>query len=176
MCPHENGGSMHAEESTPEMVAIPLANGKRGPVNGTQNGYTQNDQQRKNPYAPRASDFLSNVSNFCIIESTLRGPSITITHCTLIVSFMCLGPCRRRTICQCLLRHQDQNSDRQSPRCLRRRVHRTHIACSLGTISSGLYSHLQAQPQSQGPYPHQVSYGRRQDRCRNRYSKSFSSC
>lgn len=27
----------------------------------------------RNPYAPRYSDFLSNVSNFKIIESTLRG-------------------------------------------------------------------------------------------------------
>ena len=29
--------------------------------------------QRANPYAPRASDFLNNISNFKIIESTLRG-------------------------------------------------------------------------------------------------------
>ena len=31
------------------------------------------ETQRHNPYAPRASDFLNNVSNFKIIESTLRG-------------------------------------------------------------------------------------------------------
>lgn len=37
------------------------------------NGHSQ--QQRRNPYAPRASDFLNNVSNFKIIESTLRGMS-----------------------------------------------------------------------------------------------------
>ncbi|KAG6332496.1 hypothetical protein ID866_6598 [Astraeus odoratus] len=34
------------------------------------NGHHQ--QQHRNPYAPRASDFLNNVSNFKIIESTLR--------------------------------------------------------------------------------------------------------
>jgi len=31
------------------------------------------ERQNLNPYAPRASDFLSNISNFNIIESTLRG-------------------------------------------------------------------------------------------------------
>jgi len=31
------------------------------------------EAQKQNPYAPRASDFLSNISNFNIIESTLRG-------------------------------------------------------------------------------------------------------
>lgn len=39
-------------------------NGANGHSSGTQN---------RNPYAPRASDFLNNVSNFKIIESTLRG-------------------------------------------------------------------------------------------------------
>ena len=37
------------------------------------NGVNGHHQQRHNPYAPRASDFLNNVSNFKIIESTLRG-------------------------------------------------------------------------------------------------------
>lgn len=32
-----------------------------------------NTQANSNPYAPRYSDFLSNVQNFKIIESTLRG-------------------------------------------------------------------------------------------------------
>jgi homocitrate synthase len=64
------------------MVHVPLTNDngttKRGTsanVNGF-NGYTAQDSaQNRNPYAPRPSDFLSNVSNFNIIESTLRGPS-----------------------------------------------------------------------------------------------------
>jgi len=37
------------------------------------NGFSSAHTQRRNPYAPRASDFLNNVSNFKIIESTLRG-------------------------------------------------------------------------------------------------------
>jgi homocitrate synthase len=37
------------------------------------NGSTPSRTQNRNPYAPRASDFLNNVSNFKIIESTLRG-------------------------------------------------------------------------------------------------------
>ncbi|KAI0291914.1 homocitrate synthase [Multifurca ochricompacta] len=48
------------------------ANGSNGTAhrNGT-NGHISTTQ-RRNPYAPRASDFLNNVSNFKIIESTLR--------------------------------------------------------------------------------------------------------
>lgn len=38
------------------------------------NGHHHNPATAKlNPYAPRYADFLSNVSNFNIIESTLRG-------------------------------------------------------------------------------------------------------
>lgn len=37
------------------------------------NGSASIHTQRRNPYATRASDFLNNVSNFKIIESTLRG-------------------------------------------------------------------------------------------------------
>lgn len=48
---------------------VHTTNGKRG---STRSNLPRTDQQR-NPYAPRASDFLSNVSNFNIIESTLRG-------------------------------------------------------------------------------------------------------
>ena len=40
---------------------------------GRTNGFASSNTQRRNPYAPRASDFLNNVSNFKIIESTLRG-------------------------------------------------------------------------------------------------------
>ncbi|KAJ7123347.1 HMGL-like-domain-containing protein [Mycena filopes] len=74
MCPHENGDSLPSGPS--EMVEVPLGNssGKRGTsakVNGF-NGHTQSQEQARNPYAPRPSDFLSNISNFNIIESTLR--------------------------------------------------------------------------------------------------------
>ena len=44
-------------------------NGANGHSNGTQN----RRPNPRNPYAPRASDFLNNVTNFKIIESTLRG-------------------------------------------------------------------------------------------------------
>ena len=62
-----------------EMVAIPTGkvkglNGINGHSNGTVKSGSAHQNQR-NPYAPRASDFLSNVSNFSIIESTLRGSS-----------------------------------------------------------------------------------------------------
>jgi len=61
-----------------EMVEVPLSkpngvstNGKRGT---SRSNHAQHlEQQRANPYAPRAADFLSNISNFNIIESTLRG-------------------------------------------------------------------------------------------------------
>lgn len=50
------------------------ANGHvNGRSNGATNGSTSRQTQRVNPYAPRASDFLNNVGNFKIIESTLRG-------------------------------------------------------------------------------------------------------
>lgn len=47
------------------------------PTGNTPNPTTRTPahQQAKNPYAPRYSDFLSNISNFKIIESTLRGTS-----------------------------------------------------------------------------------------------------
>jgi homocitrate synthase len=62
------------------MVAV---EGKRNGLSGSHgpnstahssgaNGHSAT-KQRRNPYAPRASDFLNNVSNFKIIESTLRG-------------------------------------------------------------------------------------------------------
>jgi homocitrate synthase len=59
------------------MVAIPASNGvqKRGTSSSNR---AVLDQQRRNPYAPRASDFLSNISNFNIIESTLRGLSYSV--------------------------------------------------------------------------------------------------
>ena len=81
MCPHTNGDSTPNDPS--QMVPVDLTNGashsssvKTNGVNGhASNGATEPsvERQRRNPYAPRASDFLSNVSNFKIIESTLRG-------------------------------------------------------------------------------------------------------
>ena len=82
MCPHANGDSL--PNGTSEMVAVDMTNGStshsssvqtngvNGHANGV-NGSVKRPEQRRNPYAPRASDFLSNVSNFKIIESTLRG-------------------------------------------------------------------------------------------------------
>jgi homocitrate synthase len=83
MCPHQNGDQLPSDKS--EMVQVPISNGangthtngKRGTPN-RQNAPT--DRQRQNPYAPRASDFLSNISNFNIIESTLRGAFIIIAN------------------------------------------------------------------------------------------------
>lgn len=76
MCPHTNGDSLSSDRS--EMVQVDLSNGVK--TNGVNGRPTNNpsikviqEQQKRNPYAPRASDFLSNVSNFKIIESTLRG-------------------------------------------------------------------------------------------------------
>lgn len=73
MCPHENGDNVPTDSS--EMVAVPLTNGDANGKRGTSRSNTRNylEQRRSNPYAPRAADFLSNISNFNIIESTLRG-------------------------------------------------------------------------------------------------------
>ena len=48
-------------------------NGVNGHTNGVNGASSSRPTQRTNPYAPRASDFLNNVANFKIIESTLRG-------------------------------------------------------------------------------------------------------
>ncbi|KAJ8692801.1 homocitrate synthase lys21 [Pleurotus ostreatus] len=76
MCPHQNGDSLPTVDRA-EMVPVDLTNGKAS-VNGKRGTSYKNsaaaqlEQQRLNPYAPRAADFLNNVSNFNIIESTLR--------------------------------------------------------------------------------------------------------
>lgn len=84
------------------MIEVPLSNGNQNKSNGangvhkeakrgtTRTIRTELEKQKSNPYAPRASDFLSNISNFNIIESTLRGKYsdvmlssstiLTITH------------------------------------------------------------------------------------------------
>lgn len=81
MCPHTNGDSTPNDPS--QMVPVDLSNGTTHQASVQSNGANGHasssaaanavEQQRKNPYAPRASDFLSNISNFSIIESTLRG-------------------------------------------------------------------------------------------------------
>lgn len=76
MCPHQHGDTLPTERS--EMIQVPLTNGtantsgKRG-TSRSNDAVNLLEQQRRNPYAPRAADFLSNISNFNIIESTLRG-------------------------------------------------------------------------------------------------------
>ncbi|EKM58065.1 uncharacterized protein PHACADRAFT_252052 [Phanerochaete carnosa HHB-10118-sp] len=81
MCPHTNGDSTPNDPS--QMVPVDISNGTSHQTsvqsNGA-NGHATNgaakshvEQQRRNPYASRASDFLSNICNFKIIESTLRG-------------------------------------------------------------------------------------------------------
>jgi homocitrate synthase len=78
MCPRQTGDAPSGDSQ--DMVAVEgtqkSLNGYHG-LNGTAhsngvNGHSSMKQHR-NPYAPRASDFLNNVSNFKIIESTLRG-------------------------------------------------------------------------------------------------------
>lgn len=87
MCPHAtNGDATNGHVDRSEMVGIEntrvgrpttAVNGVNG-VNGI-NGHAKPEPhrpaQRINPYAPRASEFLNNVANFKIIESTLRGES-----------------------------------------------------------------------------------------------------
>lgn len=75
-CSHQNTESLSAPDKT-QMIQVG-ANGLSGAkgvsgANGA-NGHSTHpsEAQRRNPYAPRASDFLSNISNFSIIESTLR--------------------------------------------------------------------------------------------------------
>jgi len=79
MCPHQSGNV--PPSTLGEMVEVPISNGVKPNPNGKRGTSRSQkalfDQQRTNPYAPRAADFLSNVSNFNIIESTLRG-SLTI--------------------------------------------------------------------------------------------------
>ena len=73
MCPHQNGDVLPSDPS--QMVQVPLTNGHAPPTNGKRGTAPRINaiQEKRNPYAPRAADFLSNISNFNIIESTLRG-------------------------------------------------------------------------------------------------------
>jgi homocitrate synthase len=96
MCPHAT-----SEPSSSEMVPIDMTgaapingvngnapgavsngngvNGHSAP-NGGMGSRSRSDRQAKNPYSPRASDFLNNISNFKIIESTLRGTSLAMLY------------------------------------------------------------------------------------------------
>jgi homocitrate synthase len=79
MCPHQNGDNLPS--TLGEMVEIPIGNGVKPSANGkrgTSRSQKPKFDQPKNPYAPRAADFLSNISNFNIIESTLRGSLVMI--------------------------------------------------------------------------------------------------
>ncbi|KAH6909045.1 homocitrate synthase [Coprinopsis sp. MPI-PUGE-AT-0042] len=73
MCPHATGDSLPADKT--DMVAVDV-NGTNGTTNGKRGTYRDPNAHLKrdntNPYAARASDLLSNLSNFNIIESTLR--------------------------------------------------------------------------------------------------------
>ncbi|KAI6154241.1 hypothetical protein BKA82DRAFT_4099119 [Pisolithus tinctorius] len=73
MCPPQSLDSASALNKD-NMTAIDMTGSSR--PNGTSNGVNgvngTNGHLKRNPYAPRASDFLNNVSNFKIIESTLR--------------------------------------------------------------------------------------------------------
>lgn len=92
MCPSCNSDASSASTDHADMVGVEnsrvgrpaQSNGVNGHTNGvnghangqpngTTNGTISSPNQRVNPYAPRASDFLNNVRNFNIIESTLRG-------------------------------------------------------------------------------------------------------
>ena len=140
MCPHLNGDSLPNDPS--QMVPVDLSNsvhtnglapsqtnGVNGHANGLSNGVNGHangthgsntaaqmlERQRRNPYAPRASDFLSNVSNFKIIESTLRGRVTPFKSlCINLIHIF-----RGRAVCQCILRYQNQDCHRQGTGCLR---------------------------------------------------------
>ncbi|KAG6373416.1 hypothetical protein JVT61DRAFT_6565 [Boletus reticuloceps] len=72
MCPHHNADSLPTQNDDMVIVDITASNGHHNGVNGVNGVNAGRDNRRHNPYAPRASDFLNNVSNFKIIESTLR--------------------------------------------------------------------------------------------------------
>jgi hypothetical protein len=77
MCPHPSDDVPF--ENTQDMVAVEVTSNSlnsRHTANGAHFNAQSSAKQRHNPYAPRASDFLNHVSNFKIIESTLRGSCI----------------------------------------------------------------------------------------------------
>ncbi|ELU40173.1 homocitrate synthase [Rhizoctonia solani AG-1 IA] len=79
MCPHTNGDVHPNDEmipvdvsSAPQVAGSVSTNGTNGHTNGANGTSNGRPGRPLNPYAPRYADFLSNVSNFKIIESTLR--------------------------------------------------------------------------------------------------------
>jgi hypothetical protein len=77
MCDHENQQSPNKSEMI-QVDQRPAKNTSNGATHNRVNGGSSTQQrshQQRNPY--RAADFLSNVSNFKIIESTLRGMPIS---------------------------------------------------------------------------------------------------
>lgn len=101
MCPHANGDMLPADASQMVPVDMSHTNGSTNGVNGDANGHVNGNvngrsrpvaanAQPRNPYAPRYADFLSNVSNFNIIESTLRG----------VLTMINFTPTRAHHVCQ----------------------------------------------------------------------------
>jgi hypothetical protein len=86
MCPpadEPNAAPPRKEDCVPietNAPSIPTSNGQQNgesslPPAAQPQHHSNGTQQKKNPYGPRYSDFLSNTSNWSIIESTLRGES-----------------------------------------------------------------------------------------------------
>lgn len=86
MCPpadEPNAAPPRKEDCVPietNAPSIPTQNGQQNgeshlPAGAQPQHHSNGTQQnkKKNPYGPRYSDFLSNTSNWSIIESTLRG-------------------------------------------------------------------------------------------------------
>ena len=108
--------------------------------------------QKRTPYAPRASDFLSNFKRYVYFVSAshfLRG---------------------RLIVRQYLFRHKDKDHHRKSmPWC---RIHRIRIPRCVRTVSHRLRGYLQAWHQGKDPRPHSLLYG--QCSCRPETSMSLS--
>lgn len=86
MCPpadEPNAAPPRKEDCVPietNAPSIPTQNGQQNgeshlPAGAQPQHHSNGTQKKKNPYGPRYSDFLSNTSNWSIIESTLRGES-----------------------------------------------------------------------------------------------------
>jgi hypothetical protein len=81
MCPHATAESL--PNGREEMVLVNEKPATNGAANGAANGLNAAkakvpSHKTKNPYAPRYAEFLSNISNFNIIESTLRGELLSV--------------------------------------------------------------------------------------------------
>lgn len=71
MCPPPTSDLTQAPASKDELIPIDTS----APNIPMPNEQPQQQHHKRNPYGPRYSDFLSNTSNWQIIESTLRGES-----------------------------------------------------------------------------------------------------